>query len=215
MSLSQPPLQWLNSIWNKSLHSSSPKFPLEQGCSCIAAVWRLAQPRLPNGSNLEGLVWPPPDQHHHHATPNSPVHAHVHKRMQIHTFPNQVDWIIDAYRSDAFVELHKSDRDCQNVCVYACLYWLLCVCLPKSPTPPSSQKTCTVPSDIHHKLHMLFFPPSLSLSFHSPRDPELTNTQTISDVKQWTRRAFRPLTLTVEGIECGRLWESHASLNRQ
>ena len=102
---------------------------------------------------------PPPNQHHHHATPNSPVHAHVHKRMQIHTFPNQVDSIIDAYRSDAFVKLHKSDRDCQNVCVYACLYWLLCVCFPKSPTPPSSQKTCTVPSDIHHKLHMLFPPP--------------------------------------------------------
>lgn len=99
--------------------------------------------------------------------------------------------------------------DCVCVCV------LYSVCLPKSPTPPSSQKTCTVPSDIHHKLHMLFFPPSLSLLFHSPRDPELTNTQTVSDVKQWTRRAFRPLTLTVEGIECGRLWEGHASLNRQ
>ena len=96
-----------------------------------------------------------------------------------------------------------------------------CVCVFQNP-----------PLSHHHRKHVLspptfiinsiccfffcflYFPP-LSLSFHSPRDPELTNTQTVSDVKQWTRRAFRPLTLTVEGIECGRLWESHASLNRQ
>ncbi len=100
-----------------------------------------------------------------------------------------------------------------SVCVCVCL--LYSVCLPKSP-----------PLHHHHRKHVLspptfirnsiccFFPP-LSLLFHFPGDPELTNTQTVSDVKQWTRRAFRPLTLTVEGIEWGRLWEGHASLNRQ
>lgn len=59
------------------------KFPLDQCCACIAAVWRLARPPFPNGPNLEGLgpnleglVWPPTP--HHHATPKPPMCAQTH-----------------------------------------------------------------------------------------------------------------------------------------
>lgn len=34
-------------------------------------------------------------------------------------------------------------------------------------------------------------------------------------MEQWTRQAFRALMLTVEGTECKRLQEGHASFNRQ
>lgn len=99
-----------------------------------------------------------------------------------------------------------------RTCVCVCVCWSLCVsyslCFqkPPPPPPPSSQKTCPVPSNIHQKVHMLFFLHACPCPrpFILP-DPQLTNTQTVSDVKQWTRRAFRPLALTVEGIECGRL----------
>lgn len=134
-------------------------------------------------------------------------------------FPNAEDWIIDAYPSDAFVKLHKSDRVCQNVCVSSGL----CAChthwVFQNPPPPHHHRKHVLSSPTFIINSICCFPPSFSLSpspsFHSPRDPELTNTQTVSDVKQWTRRAFRPLALTVEGIECRRLWGGHASLNRQ
>lgn len=44
---------------------------------------------------------------------------------------------------------------------------------------------------------------------------KLTNTQTIFDVEQLTGHAFRPLRMTVEGIDWERVGEGHASLKRQ
>lgn len=67
------------------------KFPLDQCCSRIGAVWRLAQPRFPNGANLEGLVWPPPN-HHHCTTPNLPEFMHMCKNAHRYTL-FQTKWI--------------------------------------------------------------------------------------------------------------------------
>ena len=187
------------------------KFPLDQCCWSIAAVSHLAQPCFPNGLYHEGLVWP----HHHHSTSVHPpiIHPHVQKPTWINTCSNQINWIIDAYISDAFVRLYKSYRKCKKVCM--CMWCYPCG-FRNPPFPHHHRKlVLSPPSSIRNSICCPTASSSLSLSFHFPRDPELTNTQTVCDVKKWTRWAFRPLTLTVEGIECGKLWAIHAVLNRQ
>lgn len=86
---------------------------------------------------------------------------HIHNNTQIHTLPNQVYLIIDVYLCDAFGNMCKPDKNCQRV--WACLHvQYIYVC------PSSSQKTCTVPFNIHHKLHVLPLP--LSLAFQSQQN---------------------------------------------
>lgn len=115
--LRDPPNSSMTSVQITSVSKS--KFPLDQCRSRITAFWRLAQPRFPNGPNLEGLFFDPPSQ----SPPPPPLNRPAaQKHTQTHTFPNQVDWIIDVYLSDAFVKLHKSDRNCQSVCVCASVF---------------------------------------------------------------------------------------------
>lgn len=89
-----------------------------------------------------------------------------------------------------------------NLCEHACMY--VCVSL-------------IITENMHCPLQHLSQTPYVAfvaftcISFSAQQ----TNTQTVSDVEQWTRQAFRPFMLTVEGIECGRLQEGHASFNRQ
>lgn len=127
---------------------------------------------------------------------------HIHNNMHIHTLPNQVHLIMDVYLCDAFGNMHKPDKNCQHV--WACLH--ACVCM-----------SLIVTENMHCPLQHSSQTPNVAFVAFSciSFSAEQTNTQTVSDVEQWTRQAFRPLRLTVEGTECGRLQEGHASFNRQ
>lgn len=127
---------------------------------------------------------------------------HIHNNTQIHTLPNQVYLIMDVFLCDAFGNMRKPDKNCR--CVWACLYVYVFVSFiitenGHCPFQHSSQTP---------NVAVIAFC-CISLS------AEQTNTQTVCDVEQWTRQAFRPLMLTVEGTVCGRLQKGHASFNRQ
>lgn len=152
---------WLCWIWWKWLHSFvqiplGPLLGLFHWCLVFSPVSLFKK-----SITLRDSLSTPPPIH-----PNNPTTANVHPHA--HKILNQVDWIIDAHPSDVFVQLHKSDRDWQNVWLYWSLYMSYSVCLPKSYPQPftfitrpaknkSKTKTCTVPSDIHHKCHKLPF----------------------------------------------------------
>lgn len=126
---------------------------------------------------------------------------HIHNNTQIHTLPNQVYLIMDVFLCDAFGNMPKPDKNCR--CVWACLY--VCVFVSLIIT---ENRHCPFQhlSQTPNVAFIAFCCISLSA--------EQTNTQTVSDVEQWTRPAFRPLMLTVEGTVCGRLQKGHVSFNR-
>lgn len=127
---------------------------------------------------------------------------HIYSNTQIHTLPNQVCLIMNVYHCDAFGNMHKPDKNCQRVWAWQ----HVCVCV-----------SLIITENMHCPLqHSSWTPNVASIAFSCIAfSAEQTNTQTVSDREQWTRQAFRLLMLTVEGTECKRLQEGHASFNRQ
>lgn len=116
-----PTPPWLCSIWCKSLYSRSPNSPW----TSIVAVWRLAQPRFPNGPNLEGLVWPS----NHHTNP--PTCAHLHKHTDTHfSKPSGLNnWCLSFWCICWATQVRQGLSECVCVCVSLLVCKCVCECV--------------------------------------------------------------------------------------